>query len=342
MFQEQGQPQNQQPATGINNIIPSAEAVTNGIANTINSITNTVSNTIADTKNTVQQSMNEFSSATVVNAGNDFLQSNSLIAKFGFIILVLFGFLFLFKIGMMIISTILSPSTSPYLVKGMISGSESVRVQQDTRASSQIVNYSENQQSGLEFTYSVWILINSNNSDTNKYSHIFNKGIVDSANMAVSGVNNLSNAPGLYVKSNADGTNSLRIYMDTFSQTGPIQNIDDQRATMDINGIPLNKWVNVIIRVQNRILDVYINGVLTQHKDLGTVPKQNFGDVYVCQNGGFSGKLSDLRYYAKGLNVFEISGIVGWGPNLSTSTSSTAPATGDSSYLSYLWYKAGR
>ena len=334
MFQEQGQQQNQQPSTGINNIIPSAEAVTGGITDTMNSI----SNTIADTKNTVQQSMNEFSSASVVNAGNDFLQSNSLIAKFGFIILVLFGFLFLFRIGMMIISSILSPSDSPYLVKGMISGTESVRVQQDTRTSSQIVNYSENQQSGLEFTYSVWILINSNN--TGKYSHIFNKGIVDSSNRSVSGVNNLSNAPGLYVKSNTDGTNTIRVYMDTFSQTGPIQNIDEQRTTMDISGIPLNKWVNTIIRVQNRILDVYINGVLTQHKDLGSVPKQNFGDVYVCQNGGFSGKLSDLRYYPKGLNVFEINGIVGWGPNLSTSPSSTTPATGDSSYLSYLWYKA--
>ena len=164
MFQEQGQPQNQQQPAGINNIIPSADAITSGITGGITDTMNGISNTIADTKNSVQQSMNEFSSASVVNAGNDFLQSNSLIAKFGFIILVLFGFLFLFRIGMMIISSILSPSDSPYLVKGMISGTESVRVQQDTRTSSQIVNYSENQQSGLEFTYSVWILINSNNT----------------------------------------------------------------------------------------------------------------------------------------------------------------------------------
>ena len=328
MFQEQ-QNQNQQSAS----ILPSADEVTGGLTDTVSSI----SSSIADAKS----SMNQFSSTNAMDAGKEFLQSNSLIAKFGFIILVLFGFLFLFRIGMIILSYILTPSDSPYLVKGLISGTESVRIQQDSRTSSAIVNYSENQATGLEFTYSVWIRLNSTNtSDNSKYAHIFNKGILDGSNITVSGVNNMSNAPGLYVKGNTDGTSTMRVYMDTFSQTGPIQKIDDQRMTMDISGIPYNKWVNVIIRVQNRILDVYINGVLTQHKDLGYVPRQNFGDVYVCQNGGFSGKLSDLRYYAKSLNVFEINGIVGWGPNLKTSPSASGQSDTDASYLSYLWYKA--
>ena len=330
MFQEQ-QNQNQQSAS----ILPSADAVTGGLTDAVSSI----SSSIADAKSSINDSMNQFSSTSAMDAGKEFLQSNSLIAKFGFIILVLFGFLFLFRIGMMIISSILAPMDSPYLVKGLISGTESVRVQQDSRTSSAIVNYSENQPTGLEFTYSVWILLNSTNTNS-KYAHIFNKGIVDGSNITISGVNNMSNAPGLYVKGNTDGTSTLRVYMDTFSKSGHIQNIDEQRTTMDISGVPYNKWVNVIIRVENRILDVYINGVLTQHKDLGYVPRQNFGDVYVCQNGGFSGKLSDLRYYAKSLNVFEINGIVGWGPNLSTSPSASGQSDTDASYLSHLWYKA--
>jgi hypothetical protein len=331
MFQEQQGQQGQSSAS----ILPSADTVSGGITDAVNS----VSTSIADTKNSINDSMNQFSSTSVMDAGNEFLQSNSLIAKFGFIILVLFGFLFLFKIGMMIISSILAPTDSPYLVKGMISGSESVRIQQDSRTSSAIVNYSENQPTGLEFTYSVWLLFNSSNTN-GKYSHIFNKGMVDGSNITVTGVNNMTNAPGLYVKGNTDGTSTLRVYMDTFRQTGPISNIDDQRTSIDISGIPYNKWVNVMIRAQNRILDVYVNGVLTQHKDLGYVPRQNFGDVFVCQNGGFSGKLSDLRYYAKALNVFEINGIVGWGPNLSTSPSSASQSNTDATYLSYLWYKA--
>ena len=235
----------------------------------------------------------------------------------------------------------MSPTNNPYLVKGMITGTESVRIQQDSRTSLPLVNYSENQPTGLEFTYSVWLLFNSQKMD-GKYSHIFSKG-VDNGNtnaIASTGITSLTNAPGLYVKGNDDGTTTLRVYMDTFSKTGPISNIDEQRTSMDISGIPYNKWVNVIIRAQNRILDVYVNGVLTQHKDLGYVPRQNFGDVFVCQNGGFSGKLSDLRYYDKAINVFEINGVVGWGPNLSTSPSSSGQTTTDATYLSHFWYKA--
>ena len=329
MFQEQQQPVQQ----SVNNILPNPESITTGLS----SAADTITNSISDAKNSVQQSMDQFSSATVVNAGNEFLESNSLIAKFGFIILVLFGFLFLFRIGMIIISSILTPSASPYLVKGLISGTDSQRIQQDTRSSSSIINYSENKPTGLEFTYSVWVLFNGKGTN-DKYSHIFNKGMMDSSNITVSGVNTLSNAPGLYVKENSDGTSTLRVYMDTFSKSGPIQSIDEQRITMDISGIPYQKWVNVIIRVQNRIMDVYVNGVLTQHKDLGYIPRQNFGDVYVCQNGGFSGKLSDLRYYPEALNVFEINGIVGWGPSLKTDE--TKQKDTDASYLSYLWYRA--
>jgi hypothetical protein len=283
--------------------------------------------------------MNQFSSTSAVDAGKEFLQSNSLIAKFGFIVLVLFGFLFLFRIGMILISSLLAPRSSPYLVKGMITGTESVRIQQDSRTSSPLVNYSENQPTGLEFTYSVWLLFNSQKGD-GKYSHIFNKGIIDGSNIMINGVNNLSNAPGLYVKGNSDGTATLRVYMDTFSKSGPISNIDEQRISMDISGVPYNKWLNVIIRAQNRVLDVYVNGVMTQHNDLGYVPRQNFGDVFVCQNGGFSGKLSDLRYYDKALNVFDINSVVGWGPNLSTSASSSAQSNTDATYLSHFWYKA--
>jgi hypothetical protein len=130
--------------------------------------------------------------------------------------------------------------------------------------------------------------------------------------------------------------------MDTFETVGNIGSYDDQRVSVEINDIPLRKWINVMIRMQNRLMDIYINGVLTKHVDLQYVPKQNFGDVYVCQNNGFSGKLSNLRYYSKALNVFEINGIVAWGPDTSTSELSSSSSSKDTSYISYLWYKGNR
>ena len=149
-----------------------------------------------------------------------------------------------------------------------------------------------------------------------------------------------SNAPGLYVKYGSDGVTALRVIMDTITPTTPSAG-NVHGVTVDIPGIPYKKWVNVVIRGQNRILDIYVNGVLTSRKDLVNVPRQNYGDVFVCRDGGFSGQLSDLRYYARALNVFEINGVVGTGPNLSTSSSTSAPSGSSNPYfLSSLWYKA--
>jgi hypothetical protein len=235
---------------------------------------------------------------------------------------------------MVIMSAFFSPSSSPYLVKGMINGTEPVIIKQDPKATGAIVNLSENEPTGIEFTYSVWLNFSDTNKDTTSEYHIFNKGMDASLNS--------SNAPGLYVKSDASGTNMLKVYMDRFKTgTDPLTDYAQQRETVEINNIPFNKWVNVMIRVQNRFLDVYVNGVLTKHKDLINVPKQNFGTVYVCQNGGFNGKLSNLRYYSRALNVFEINGVVAWGPDLSTSESSSVVNSKDASYLSYMWYKTG-
>jgi hypothetical protein len=316
----------------MNNI---TDTISSGVTNTIQSLKDTVANT----KNSLQQSIDEFSSKSAADASNEFLESNSLIAKFAFIILVLVGFLFLFRIGMMIIALILAPTESPYLISGMIRGNNAVTVSQNSRSSSALVNYSENKPTGLEFTYSVWLTIS---APSNTEAHVFNKGIMISGSTSSSVSTPQGNAPGLYIISPDTTTNNIRVKMDTFQNAGTtIANLDDQRKIIDVSGIPFNKWVNVTIRVENRIMDIYINGIMTQHKDLGFVPKQNFGDVFVCQNGGFNGSLSDLRYYAKALNVFEINNIVAWGPNMSTSPSAQeAKTTSDSYYLSSLWYKA--
>lgn len=325
------QPQGQQTTT--ESILPpgvNTEAIATGVTDAMQN----AKDTLTQATSGVQQSLNEFSSASVVDASREYLDSNTLVAKFGFIALVLFGFLFLFRIGMIIMSLIFSPSTSPYLVKGMISGTEAYKIQQDPKVSSSTVSLSENEPTGIEFTYSVWLNLNGTTGDTREH-HIFNKGI-DAKSES-------SNAPGLYVISDvSNGTNKLKVYMDTFKTVGNIGSYDDQRVSVEINDIPMKKWVNVMIRMQNRLMDIYINGVLTKHVDLQYVPKQNFGDVYVCQNGGFSGKLSNLRYYSKALNVFEINGVVAWGPDTSTSELSGASSSRDTSYISYLWYKGNR
>jgi hypothetical protein len=105
-----------------------------------------------------------------------------------------------------------------------------------------------------------------------------------------------------------------------------------------ITNIPLKKWFHIIVRMQNNVMDIYVNGVATQRLKFPDVAKQNYQDIYVNQNGGFSGYLSDLRYYSRALNIFEITNLVSGGPNLSTSKLNSDVTDYGSTYLSSSWY----
>ena len=107
-----------------------------------------------------------------------------------------------------------------------------------------------------------------------------------------------------------------------------------------IPDIPINKWINVIIRCKNKNLDVYINGIITKSVQLLGVPKQNYGDVYVAMNGGFSGYLSSLKYYNKALGTNDIQSLVDNGPCIKLEDNS-ALTSKDNSYLATRWYFAG-
>jgi hypothetical protein len=137
-----------------------------------------------------------------------------------------------------------------------------------------------------------------------------------------------NNAPGLYI---APGTNKLVVVMNTFN------NINEEVVIPDI---PINKWINVIVRVnEQHQLDVYINGRLVKRHILAGVPKQNYDDVYVAMNGGFSGYISSLRYFAEAIGTNKIQSIVDNGPNMKM-----IGETGLKSvprYLSLRWFFAG-
>ena len=294
-------------------------------------------------KESVSNTVGEFSSKSVGEASSEFLESNSLIARFAFVFIVVIIFMILLRIGIYLVGYFSEPSNNPYVVKGLLTGSNPVKITQDPKMKDSItILRSNNQKTGIEFTWCIWLNITETNTSTNnlgKYQHIFNKGdnpstiTEDTNNTNPNGIVPLNNGPGLYLKASNDPT--LRVVMNTVSPIDRVQNVD-------ITNIPLKKWFHVILRMQNNLLDVYINGVVTQRVTFPYVPKQNYQDVYVCQSNGvstgFSGNLSDLRYYDRALNIFEITSIVSAGPNLTTSKLSSATTTFGSTYLSSLWY----
>jgi hypothetical protein len=256
-------------------------------------------------------------------SAKEFLQSNGLIAKFIFLMIVIFVFIILFKLGIKVLGYLFKPSNSPRLITGMIDAkSGSVFTQDPSMNSSKTIYRSVNQNDGIEFTWSVWIFIADLQYKAGQYKQVFYKG---NNTPQQNGINSPNNAPGLYI---APDTNALVVFMNTYDKMSEEINIPD---------IPLNKWVNVIIRCQGQILDVYINGTITRSLTLSGIPKQNYGDVYVAMNGGFSGNISNLWYYNYALTTTEISSLVRRGPNTKAAVGSNLNLK-NSDYLSLQWY----
>ena len=271
---------------------------------------------------------NQFTSSS--NATKEFFESNSVVAKIAFLLLVLFVFSILLRLGIGLLGYFLGPNDSPKLIKGMIDASTNYMViPQDPQDSTSVtISRSANATDGIEFTWSCWMFIKDLTYLSGQYRCVFYKGNDFSTNTDANGLNFPNNAPGLYI---APNTNNLVIFMNTFKV------INEQVTIPDI---PLNKWVNVIIRCQNTTLDVYINGSIAKSLQLHGVPKQNYGNVFVAANGGFSGYISNLWYYNYALGTSEINKLVESGPD-TTMTGSDALNMVNPNYLSLRWFFYG-
>lgn len=240
-----------------------------------------------------------------LQGSKEFLESNSIVAKVAFLLLVLIVFILLMRLGIQVISYFMAPSSNPTLISGMIDATQTQVIPQNPSIPHAVpVLRSVNQEDGIEFTWSVWMFIKNLNPE-NRYKHVFHKG--NDKIDATMGLNFPNNAPGLYITPH---TNNLVVMMNTF---------DKIKEEIVVEDIPLNKWINVIIRVENNKLDVYINGVIVKRHILESVPKQNYGDVYASLNGGYNGYTSSLRYWNHALSIRDIQKVVDQGPNLSMS-----------------------
>lgn len=292
----------------------------------------------------LKSKFNQFGSNKYVAGTKNFLQSNTLVAKFAFLILAIIVFFMLLSIGSSIIKWIFSPSPSPILIKGMIDAKRMKVIEQDPSVTGSIPILRSGSgdpgagpgsgpgvdDSGMEFTWSVWIYVDDFTYKQGEYKHVFHKGNLQPAAPGGedAGLSMPNNAPGLYITPN---TNGLLVIMNSFT------NIKEE---VEIQDLPLNKWVNVIIRLRNqRQLDVYINGVLTERKMLSDVARQNYGKVYVAANGGFDGFIDSLRYFNWAIGVNKIQEIVDAGPDLTARDNDLSKSVPH--YLSTRWFFTG-
>ena len=257
----------------------------------------------------------------------DFMNSSSIIARVSFILILMLLFVVVLQFSISILTKLLTADGSPKLINGMVDGKQQLTIYQDPSISNAIqINRSVNTEGGIEFTWSIWIFINDLQYKAGTYRHIFHKGNED---MSSNGLNFPNIAPGLYL---SPISNNLTLIMNTYTNTN---------EEITISDVPMNKWMNLIIRCRNTNLDIYVNGMITQSMQLLGVPKQNYGNVYVGLNGGFSGYISNLWYYNYALGTSAITNLVKNGPNTKMTSGSSALSMINPDYLSLRWYFYG-
>lgn len=296
----------------------------NQVENNVNNVTENVSNQI--------------SKITSISF-KDFINSNSMISKIAFALLVMFIFFVLLKFSINFIPQLLKKQNSPRIIDGTIDGNHGIVVPQDPKFDNAVtIKRSVNERGGIEFSWSLWCFLDDSaiSSTNTKDIHIFHKGDHAIESDPTLNQNIYKNAtPGLYLKSD---TNALKVVMNVFASPSAS---NEQQEIIDIGDIPMNKWFNIIIRVKNKRVDTYINGTIKSAIELNGIPKQNYGNIFIAQNDGGhslqSSKLSNLWYFNHALNVYEIQNLVQTGPNKKLITSSAVSDT-SVSYLAFDWF----
>jgi hypothetical protein len=287
----------------------------------------------------------------------EFMESNSLVAKFAFILMVFIVFSVSVKMAIIGLSYLMLPSTSPFVLDGTANTEDmAMNISQDpSKPDSVFISRSTNEDGGLEYTWSAWFFINQVPLKKDRYSRIFSKG-GEGTKSDEDGIYYPNNAPGMYIRftdsvtdTNPDRTDkgvnvSLLAVVDVTGKSDntavPRENLHERLIATDI---PMKNWVNAVIRVTNNVIDMFVNGRLVQRRKTAGIPLQNYGKVNIGEDKAvnrFSGYISTIQYFNYSIGSNKIKSIVDEGPNMKmiTSTGDASSTKNAGSYLSNNWY----
>lgn len=263
----------------------------------------------------------------------EFMQANSAISKFVAVILSILVFYILFNIGVHFLSQYFMPTTKAKVIDGLIPSNTQIIVSANPNIKNSVpILRSVNKNQGLEYTWNVWFLIK-DVSNLNGYGLIFSKGQAKSTTIPMEN-SLLGVCPGVYINKNPE-KNQVEMVVGITTMIDPSLN-NTGIETMTVPDIPLNKWVHCAVRVQSLSVDVYINGVMKQRKNMKSLPNQNYYDTYVGDSTSFNGFISSLNYYAYALNYDQIQSDYVKGPNMKLIGQNTKINYKD--YLAMNWY----
>jgi hypothetical protein len=133
---------------------------------------------------------------------------------------------------------------------------------------------SQNQLTGIEFSYSTFIYVSdatfTNNTSPQQWATVFYKGY-ESGPFPLCG-------PGVFVSTDVNNNPVLRVIMNSYNSWF---------NKVDVTQIPVNKWFHLVITLSsNNTLNVYINGNLANKLVLdGTIAYQNYQPLLLLPVG---------------------------------------------------------
>lgn len=238
----------------------------------------------------------------------EYMKSNNIVESMMFILIILVIAIFLFNYIVSLFIYFLSPNASPYLINGMVDTKKSdyIILQDPEKNNSKTIIQSSEEPSGLEFTWSFWMYIDDLDYRRGELKNVFVKGddLYDNISEENSNTeNHIMNSPGVYL---TPFDNKLLFVFNTF---------DTVMETFEVDNVPLNKWINVVIRCESKTIDVFVNSSFSRRYVLSSLPRQNYNNVHIGKHGGFAGFVSDLRYFNYAIGTRELNNTYRKGPN---------------------------
>ena len=159
------------------------------------------------------------------------------------------------------------------------------------------------------FAYSVWFYVNDWNYRYGESKVIFGRMGAKSGSKggSIKGISGLDPCPAVVLGAVENNISvSLGCYPGV-DQEPTTSGGNTVVHTCNLANVPIQKWVNLVISVYGRTMDLYIDGKLVRTCLLpGVASVNNNADIYVTPAGGFDGWTSKLQYYPNSLNPQEV------------------------------------
>ena len=160
---------------------------------------------------------------------------------------------------------------------------------------------------GMNQTFSTWIYVKDWNYKFGQYKNILWKGnptlsSTTSANPSISNIH----SPSIWLY---PLTNSLKVVTST--------SVPEQVESCDIQNIPLMSWVHIVYVLNNRTVDIYMNGKLERSCALRGIPTITNDPVYITSGSpqpGYYGKIGKTQYFTKALLPNDVANLYQKGP----------------------------